>query len=89
MRDLHLPGRSPALGREAMVATSHAAATLAGVDILRAGGNAVDAAVAAAAVQGVVEPQMTSPGGDVFALVAMPDGQIHGLNASGARACGA
>jgi gamma-glutamyltranspeptidase/glutathione hydrolase len=88
MRDLHLPGRSPALGREAMVATSHAAATLAGVDILRAGGNAVDAAVAAAAVQGVVEPQMTSPGGDVFALVAMPDGQIHGLNASGRAPAG-
>ena len=83
MRDLHLPGRSPALGRTAMAATSHVAATVAALDILRSGGNAVDAAVAAAAVQAVVEPQMTSPGGDVFALVALPDGAIHGLNASG------
>ncbi len=77
-------GRSAVLGRNGMVATSQPLAAQAGLRILQQGGNAVDAAVATAAVLAVVEPMMTGPGGDMFALVYWAKtGELAGLNGSG------
>ncbi len=76
--------RSVVMSREGMVATSHPLAVQAGLDVLKDGGNAIDAAIAAAAVLTVVEPASTGIGGDVFALVyASQTRQLRGLNASG------
>jgi gamma-glutamyltranspeptidase/glutathione hydrolase len=65
-----------------MVATSQALAAQAGLDILKQGGNAVDAAIATAACMIVVEPTSNGLGGDAFAIVWM-NGKMHGLNSSG------
>ncbi len=72
----------PAVAGHSMVATSHPVASQAGLEALRGGGNAVDAALAAAAVLTVAEPTDNGPGGDAFAMV-WHDGELHGLNGSG------
>ena len=82
-RDFFKPGRSVAISHRGMAATSHPQATLAAVDILRAGGTAVDAAVAAVALQSVIDPLMTGIGGDCFALYCPAGGTPVALNGSG------
>ena len=76
--------RSTVMARKGMVATSQPLASMAGLRMMMEGGNAIDAAVASAAVLNVVEPASTGVGGDVFALVWMAkDKKVVALNASG------
>ena len=76
--------RSPVLARNGVIATSQPLASAAGLQVMQEGGNAIDAAVTAAAVLAVVEPTMTGIGGDVFALVYdAKTKQLRGLNSSG------
>ncbi|WP_460969399.1 gamma-glutamyltransferase [Spirosoma migulaei] len=76
--------RSPILARHGMAATSHPLATQIALDILKQGGTAVDAAIAANAALGVIEPNNGGIGGDLFAIVwSAKDRKLYGLNASG------
>lgn len=76
--------RSVVLGQNGMVATSHPLATQIGLDILKSGGNAIDAAIAANAALGLMEPTGCGIGGDLFAIVWDNEAKkLYGLNASG------
>ena len=76
--------RSPAMGLRGVVATSQPLASNAGLDILKKGGNAIDAAVATSAVLTVVEPNSTSIGGDAFIMIYLAEeDKLVGINASG------
>ncbi|MVM31620.1 gamma-glutamyltransferase [Spirosoma sp. HMF4905] len=76
--------RSPILAKHGMIATSHPLATQIGLDILKQGGTAVDAAIAANAALGVIEPNNGGIGGDLFAIIwSAKDRKLYGLNASG------
>ena len=74
--------RHTAFAKKGMVATSQPLAAQAGIEIMRRGGNAIDAAIATAAALTVVEPTSNGIGGDAFALVWV-NSKLHGLNASG------
>ena len=74
--------RSVIYGRKGMVCTSQPLAAQAGLDIIKQGGNAIDAAIATAACMTVLEPTSNGIGSDAFALV-WTKGELHGLNASG------
>jgi len=81
--------RSEILAREGMVASSQPLATQAGLQILRRGGNAVDAAIAVNACLGLMEPTGCGIGGDLFVINwDAASGRLHGLNASGRSARG-
>ena len=76
--------RPVALGRRGMVASAHSYATVAGLDVLRAGGTAADAAVAVNAVLAVTQPENCGVGGDIFCLYyEAATGGIHYLNGAG------
>lgn len=70
-------------GQNAMVATGHPLAARAAIDVLAAGGSAVDAAIAADAILGVVEPMATGIGGDLLAMLVEPDGRATSYNGTG------
>ena len=76
--------RSEVIGQNGMVATSHPLATQIGLDILKQGGTAVDAAIAANIALGLMEPTGNGIGGDLFAIIwDAQSKKLHGLNASG------
>ena len=76
--------RSEVIAENGMVATSHPLATQIGIDILKDGGNAIDAAIAANAAIGLMEPTGNGIGGDLFAIIWVEkDKKLYGLNASG------
>ena len=87
-RDTTLPsrpvvGRSVVATRYGIVASSQPLASMAGVQMLERGGCAVDAAIAANATLGLVEPMMNGMGGDLFAIVYDPKTGLYGLNSTG------
>jgi len=81
--------RSTVYGQRGVVATSQPLASQAGIETLREGGNAFDAAVATAAALNVVEPTSTGLGGDVFALYRTADGEVGAMRACGGAPAGA
>ena len=84
MLDVGYAHRPAALGREGMVASAHPSATLAGIEVLKAGGTAADAAVATNAVLTVTQPSMCAVGGDIFCLYyEAATRRVHCLNGAG------
>ena len=79
----HLSHARPAIAELGMVSTPHYLATAIGLDILRSGGNAVDAAIAASAALMVTVPMQCSPGGDAVWLIRTPEGGVEALDATG------
>ena len=81
--------RSEVFGQNGVVATSHPLASTVGLDILKAGGNAIDAAIAANAAIGLMEPTGNGIGGDLFAIIwNAKEKKLYGLNASGRSPAG-
>lgn len=83
MRSFHHPGRSTLYAQNAICASSHPFASEAAIEILKKGGNAIDAAIAASAVLAVVEPHMTGIGGDCFSLFWKPGQGVRGISGMG------
>ena len=83
MRRIYESGRSNVLANNAMVATSQPLSSQEAINILKIGGNAVDAAIAASAVLSVTEPGSTGIGGDCFAIVKMENKKPISVNGSG------
>ena len=81
--------RAPVLARHGMAATAQPLATQIAIDVLKAGGSAVDAAIAANAALGLMEPVGCGIGGDLYAIVWDPKtGKLHGYNGSGRSPAG-
>ena len=83
MRKLSYPGRSNILAQNGMVATSNPLSSMVAINVLQKGGNAVDAAIAASAVQAVVCPSATGIGGDCFSIISMNGKKPIAVNGSG------